>query len=138
MCKASIEAFLTLFSLCCHYMFSLYNYFILILNLIIIRFVFKYIFIINWLILLSNDFVRYFFIFIDLYFKNLQILIYQYLGPFPRQVIILLFSKSALKSILARRYFQAFQRFLVSWIIIIILYINLYKNPESLLKSNIS
>ena len=112
MCKASIEAFLTLFSLCCHYMFSLYNYFILILNLIIIRFVFKYIFIINRLILLSNDFVRYFFILINHYSKNLKTLYNQLLGWIFRQQVILLFYKNVLKSILVRRYFQAFQRFL--------------------------
>ena len=90
----------------------LYNYYIFILNLILIRFVFKHLFIIYWLIYLSNFYTVYFFIFIDLYFKNLQILIYQYLALFLRQVIILLFYKNALKTILVRRYFQAFQRFL--------------------------
>ena len=107
----------------------LYNYFIFILNLILIRFVFKHLFIIYWLIYLSNFTDGYFFIFIDLHLKNLQNLIYQYLALFFRQVIILLFSKNALKLILVRRYFQGFQRFLPDLRICIILYVVFRYNP---------
>ena len=119
-------------------MFSLFNYFIFILNLILIRFVFKHLFIIYWLILFIQFFYWIFFYFHWSLFQkssNPYISIFSLIFETSNYIT---FFKKRLKIDSRASLFSSFSAIFTYSGITTILYVDFWWNPENVLKSNIS